>query len=113
MNGTPRATVMEGSLQDFSLADILQVLSASPEYTRIELQAADRSPAGAILVRDGKILQSTAGECRGSEAFFRLFQQQLGFFQAFRDETPSTVLEPLGSVRELLLDATGIAQAHE
>src|SRR5689334_11251123 len=113
MNGTAKATVMEGSLQDFSLADILQVLSASPESTRIELQAEDRSPAGAIIVKNGKILQSVAGEEQGSEAFFRLFQQRLGFFRAFRQEEPQATPEPVGSVRELLIEATGIAQAQE
>src|SRR5436309_1041622 len=112
MNGTAKATVMEGSLLDFSLADILQVLSVSPESTRIELQTEDRSFAGAIIVKNGKILQSVAGEDRGSDAFFRLFQQRLGFFRAFREEHDATP-EPVGSVRELLLEATGIALAQE
>src|SRR6185295_2674690 len=113
MNGTAKATVMEGSLQDFSLADILQVLSASPEPTRIELQAEDRSVAGAIVVKNGKVLQSVAAGDSGSDAFFRLFQQRLGFFRAFREEDRGKTPEPVGSVRELLIEATGIAQAHE
>src|SRR5262252_3802476 len=95
MSEASKATVMEGSLQDFSLADILQVLSVSPEYTRIELTAEDRSPAGAIVLKSGKIVQSVAGGDRGSEAFFSLIQRKLGFFKVYRDEPNARVLEPI------------------
>jgi MinD-like ATPase involved in chromosome partitioning or flagellar assembly len=113
MSESAKATVMEGSLQDFSLADILQVLSVSPEYTRIELTAEDRSPAGAIVLKSGKIVQSVAGGDRGSEAFFSLIQRRLGFFKVFRDEPNGRTLEPIGSVRQLLIEAHGLMDAHE
>jgi chromosome partitioning protein len=113
MSEASKATVMEGSLQDFSLADILQVLSVSPEYTRIELTAEDRSPAGAIVLKSGKIVQSVAGGDRGSEAFFSLIQRKLGFFKVYRDEPNARVLEPIGSVRQLLIEASGLMNAHD
>jgi chromosome partitioning protein len=113
MSEGAKATVMEGSLQDFTLADILQVLSVSPEYTRIELTAEDRSPAGAIVLKSGKIVQSVAGRDRGSEAFFSLIQRRLGFFKVFRDEPNGRTLEPIGSVRQLLIEASGMMDAHD
>src|SRR5258708_30075228 len=88
MSVEAKPTVMEGSLQDFSLADILQILSVSPEYTRIELQAEDRSTAGAIVLKSGKIVQSAAGSDQGSDAFFSLLQRRLRFFQPFRHDAP-------------------------
>jgi chromosome partitioning protein len=103
---------MEGSLQDFSLADILQILSVSSEYTRIELQAEDRTAAGAIVLQSGKIVESVSGSDHGSDAFFSLLQRRLGFFQVYREEATGT-LEPIGSVRQLLIEASGLAEAHE
>jgi len=104
---------MEGSLQDFSLADILQVLSVSPECTRIELQAEDRSLAGAIVLKSGNIVESSFGADCGSGAFFQLMQRRAGFFRVFREEGGARDLPPVGSVRQLLIEASGFADAHD
>jgi chromosome partitioning protein len=113
MSEPTKATVIEGSLQDFSLPDILQVLSASSEYTRVELTAEDGSPAGAIILKSGKIVQSTAGADRGSDAFFALIQRKLGTFKVFREGPNGRALEPIGSVRQLLIEASGLMDAHD
>lgn len=113
MNGAAKPAVMEGSLQDFSLADILQILSVSPEYTRIELSAEGSSPAGAIVLKDGKIVQSVSGADRGSSAFFDLLKRKGGFFRVFREEIAEPSVEPLGSVRQLLLEASGAVDAND
>jgi chromosome partitioning protein len=104
---------MEGSLRDFSLADILQILSVSPEYTRIELQGEDRSPAGAIVLKSGNIVQSVSGADEGTQAFFRLLERRAGFFRVFREETSTRDAKPVGSVRQLLIEALGVAEANE
>lgn len=113
MNGASKPTVMEGSLQDFSLADILQVLSVSPEYTRIELSAEDRSLAGAIVLKGGNVVHSVSGADCGSSALFGLLKRRAGFFRVFREEKGGDDLPPIGSVRQLLLEASGVAEAQD
>jgi chromosome partitioning protein len=113
MNGDAKPTVMEGSLQDFSLADILQILSVSPEYTRIELSAEDRSLAGAIVLKGGNVVHSVSGADCGSTALFGMLKRRAGFFRVFREEGASVGLSPIGSVRQLLLEASGVAEAQD
>ncbi|HEX4337804.1 MAG TPA: AAA family ATPase [Polyangiaceae bacterium] len=113
MTAPAKPTVMEGSLHDFSLADILQILSVSPEYTRIELQGEDRSPAGAIVLKSGNVVRSVSGADEGTDALFRLLQRRAGFFRVFRDEPLSEGEEPVGSVRHLLIEASAHADANE
>ncbi len=113
MRAATTTPVMEGSLDDFSLVEILQVLGRGRDYTRVELLAPDSSLVGAVFLKSGKVVQATMGELRGSDAFFQLFQQRLGFFQVFREPTPALIPEPIGALRQLLMEASVLLLAHD
>jgi chromosome partitioning protein len=99
------APILEGNLRDFNLIEILQVLSVSRQYTRIELFAAERTPAGSIFIKSGKVVQASVAELSGKAAFLKLLRRQPTWFEVFRINTPALIPEPIGSLSNLLFEA--------
>jgi chromosome partitioning protein len=102
---------MEGSLEQFDLSEILQVLSIGRQYTGIELLAQDHSRAGTIYIKSGKVLHVKAATLTGKDALVSLFRDRPRFFNVFRVDTPVPAAEPLGSVRSLLLEVWQSSEA--
>jgi chromosome partitioning protein len=105
MQAVNRIPIMEGALTEFSLADILQVVSLGRQFTGIELRREDNSTAAVILVKSGKVVDAQALGMRGKEAFVRLFDLDTVFFHVFRTDTPAAMPEPIGAIRTLLFEA--------
>jgi chromosome partitioning protein len=106
MGTTSRISVMEGTLGEVSLADLLQVVSIGRQYTTVELRQEDRTPTATLFLKSGKLISAAGQGARGKEAFLRLFPSpRATTFHVFRTETPSSLPEPIGPIGMLLLEA--------
>jgi chromosome partitioning protein len=98
--------ILEGNLADFNLVEVLQVLSLSRQYTRVELFVSeDNFLAGSVFIKSGKVVQASNGGLRGKKAFMNLIHQPRGRFRVFRINTPALIPEPIGSLSHLLIEA--------
>jgi len=109
MSAAERIAVMEGELAGIDLVEVLQVVGIGRQYTGVELRKADQTPLGTLFIKAGKVVMAVAGQARGREAFFQLFQQvgneARKFFHVYRMETPSELPEPIGSLGSMVLEA--------
>jgi chromosome partitioning protein len=106
MATTSRISVMEGTLGEVSLAELLQVVSIGRQYTAIELRQEDQTPTATLFLKSGKLISAAGLGARGKEAFLRLFPSpRATTFHVFRTETPSSLPEPIGPIGMLLLEA--------
>lgn len=96
--------VMQGSLREFDLADVLQVVGLGRQYTGVELSF-EGGRGGTIFVKSGQVVSANANDAAGHEAFRDLFRAGVGSFFVFRAETPPDLPEPLGSLDKLLMAA--------
>lgn len=96
--------VMQGSLREFDLADVLQVVGLGRQYTGVELSLGG-GRTGTIFVKSGQVVSASANEHEGREAFRDLFHTTEGDFFVFRDETPQELPDPIGPLSTLLMDA--------
>lgn len=97
--------VLEGNLSDFNLIEVLQVLSMSRQYTRIEVFDEHRMSLGSIHIKSGKVVQAANRTHRGRLAFLQLIRGPQGWFRVFRIATPALVPEPIGPLSSLLVEA--------
>lgn len=67
-----------GSLQDFTLSDLLQIISLNASTGTLRLESEGRN--GVIGCRQGQILGARAGELAGDEAVYALFDWATGAF---------------------------------
>jgi chromosome partitioning protein len=97
--------ILEGNLADFNLVEVLQVLSLSRQYTRVELFSEQRVLTGSIFIKSGKVVQAANGAFRGKRAFLGLIRHPPMRFRVFRINTPALIPEPVGSLSHLLIEA--------
>ncbi|MBF5041564.1 AAA family ATPase [Aggregicoccus sp. 17bor-14] len=102
--------VMQGSLSEFRLFDILQVVGISRQHTLIELRLQHRTPQGAIWVKSGQVLNARCGADEGRGAFFELFGPVADSFVVVRLQDPPRFAEPLGGLSSLLLEASNAGE---
>lgn len=76
----PREEVrgLTGSLEEFSLTDIIQILSLGLKTARVEITK--EKEKGMLYLLHGQVVHATAGNLRGTEAFFELAKWQTGRF---------------------------------
>ncbi|HTQ06333.1 MAG TPA: DUF4388 domain-containing protein, partial [Polyangiaceae bacterium] len=96
--------VMQGSLREFDLADVLQVVGLGRQYTGVELSLGG-GRMGTIFVKSGQVVSASANQHEGREAFRDLFRTTEADFFVFRAETPSDLPDPIGPLSTLLMDA--------
>lgn len=96
--------VMQGSLREFDLADVLQVVGLGRQYTGVELSQGGGS-MGTIFVKSGQVVSANADPHQGREAFRQLFRTTEGDFFVFRVDTPPNMPDPIGPLSSLLMDA--------
>jgi cellulose biosynthesis protein BcsQ len=100
---------MQGSLREFDLAAVLQVVALGRQYTGVELTF-DGGHNGTIFVKSGQVVSASVDDRAGHEAFRDLFQSAEGKFFVYRSETPPQLPEPLGPLNTLLMAA--VSQRH-
>jgi len=96
---------MRGSLQEFGLPEVLQVVGVSRQHTVIELRTPEGQRRGAIQMKAGQVLSCEHEGKRGSDAFFELFEQAPEMFHVFRIPDASAYPATLGPLTKLLMAA--------
>jgi hypothetical protein len=99
--------VMTGRLEEFQLADVLQVVGFSPQYTAVELRYRDGALHGTNMVKAGRVLRAEQGGVQGKPAFYRMFTPKTHVFVVSRRPEPPEFPPPLGSLASLLMEADG------
>jgi chromosome partitioning protein len=100
-----RQPILEGNLADFNLIEVLQVLSMSRQYTRVEVFDDKRHSLGTIHIKSGKVVQAADRTYRGRAAFLQLVRGTSSWFRVYRIAMPALVPEPVGSLASLLVEA--------
>lgn len=96
--------VMRGSLQEFGLPDVLQVVGGSRQHTVIELRSTDGRRRGVIALKAGQVLSAEHAGHQGRSAFFELFARVPDLFHVFRMPDANAYPAPLGSLTKLLFE---------
>jgi cellulose biosynthesis protein BcsQ len=97
--------VMRGTLDEFDLAQVLQVVGIGRQYTGVEVRD-DVAIRGTIFVKAGKIVRVEAEGEEGRAALRKLFRRSEGEFLVYRTETPESLPEPLGALSGVMMEAT-------
>ena len=99
-----RTTVMEGSLSEFDLSSVIQVVSIGRQYTGVELFDESGSVVGTLFLKSGKILEAKSGALSGLAAVNTLLRgSRQRRFSVYRTEPFADTKSPVGSVGEVLL----------
>lgn len=97
--------VMTGRLEEFQLADVLQVVGLSRQYTAIEIRRLDGRIEGTIWVKAGRVIGAERGGVRGLPAFYGMFGRKPGMFIVHHLPEPTAYPPPLGPLASMLMDA--------
>ncbi len=109
MQAVQKVSVLEGTLKDISLLDLMQVLSLGRQFMSIELQAADGTPVGAMLMKSGMLLDARAPKGSGKDAFFLLLADtRAEKFTVCRLVGQWHDLHPLGRLDNLVLESASM-----
>ena len=95
---------MKGSLSEFNLADVLQVVSLSRQFTAIELQRRGGRRHGVIWIKSGHVIAAQRGQVQGLRAFRELLRTMSEMFVVWRLDDPPSFTPPLGRIPELLAE---------
>ena len=99
-----RTTVMEGSLSEFDLSSVIQVVSIGRQYTGVELFDELGNIVGTLFLKSGKIIEAKSGALSGLEAVNTLLRgSRKRRFSVYRTEPYADIKSPVGSVGEVLL----------
>lgn len=79
------ATGLSGNLDDFSLIDIIQILSLGLKTAMVTINSLDKE--GIIYVASGKVVSAFSGLLYGKEAFYEIASWEEGKFQILHGKT--------------------------
>ena len=104
---SPQARILEGSLDEFELSHVLNVLSTSRQHFELHVRDDAAHTVGVIDVKSGFIVGASAGRLTGLPAARELLGARTGRFVAIRRaESAAEPDQPaLASVQELLQPA--------
>lgn len=91
--------IAEGSLQDFSLSDLLQIISLNASTGVLRLSSEGRE--GMLSCVKGEIVSATAQDLAAEEAVYALFQWETGTFKFDAQDpvdAPGKVATPLSEI---------------
>ena len=94
---------LEGSIQEFTLSDIVQFLSGSKKTGRLQMHARNTGRQGGIAFVDGSVVHAAVDDLVGEEAFFELMVWNEGQF-AFEPDVLSEKNTVRQSSTNLLLE---------
>jgi chromosome partitioning protein len=105
--------VMKGLLSEFNLAEVLQVVAMSRQFTAIELKRHDGRRNGIIWIKSGRVIDAQRGTVQGRQAFYELFGAMADLFVVWRLQDPPEFGASLGDLPELLMQADQRIRAAE
>jgi hypothetical protein len=96
--------VMEGSLADFDVRTVLEVLAATRQHARLQVVDPGQAALGEVTLKAGWILSSQAGALRGKQALaFLLAAPPRLQFRVLTAAEAVAGAAPLGQVHEVLV----------
>src|SRR5579884_12888 len=99
-----KVKVMEGSLSEFDLSSVMQVVSLARQYTGVDLLDESGTLVGTLFLKSGKILDATSGSLSGLAAVnLLLHDNRRKRFSVYRTERFADTHSPVGSVGEVLI----------
>lgn len=101
-----RIRVMDGSLQDFDVATLLQTVGLGRQQLQLDILGSDRRVIGWVVVKAGKLISAKAGDIEGIAAVRELLDasSDLGF-AVYRLDAEVGAAEPLGAISQVLFHA--------
>lgn len=96
--------IMKGNFADYSLDQILQVVSIGRQYVGVELTAGNDDVYGNMVIKSGQVLSATLGKTSGFKAFNNFFTTPFISFRVFLTEAVNVTKTPIGSLNTLLAD---------
>lgn len=105
----PRTETVRGSVTEFPLSDLLQMVNLNQKSGRIHLERGGEKPeVGMIEVAHGLVLGAKAGRQIGLKGFCRLFTWRDATFRVEYDKeppSPASARGDLGPIEELTMTA--------
>ncbi len=98
---------LTGSLEEFSLTDIIQILSLGIKTAKVEVTR--EQVKGIIYLLHGKIVYASAGNLRGPDAFFELIKWGTGRFCIMHGQVASETNVTVDTMH-LLLEASAVLE---
>jgi hypothetical protein len=99
-----RVRMMEGGLDEFDLATLLQVMGMGRNCVEIEILRRGGGAVGKVWVKSGKLVAASAGPMEGIAAISELLTARDGFqFAAFRVDADLDQAAALANISELIL----------
>ena len=102
---------MQGTLDDLSLPEVIQLLSLSQKTGAIEVEASDNAGTGRIYFTQGRVVGAALGDLPPLEAFYAVFAFPGGSFR-FLDNVAPPPGPPIAFANERLL-LEGLRRADE
>ena len=102
---------MQGTLDDFPLPDIIQLVSLSKKTGSVEIRSSDGAGTGKMFFLNGRIVSAQLEDLPPVEAILTFFTFPGGDFR-FIDNDPAPHTEPITKSNELLL-IEGVGRAEE
>src|SRR5215813_13427937 len=102
--GDKSGLVMQGSLSEFKLHDVLQVVGMSRQFTVVELKKQNGNHFGTIWIKAGRVIGAERGEATGRFAFYEMFGQAAEVFVVSRMPDLQGYDAPNGSLPALLVE---------
>ena len=96
---------LTGSVEDFNLTDIIQILSLGLKTAKVEITRDHEK--GLLYLLRGKIVHASAGNLRGPEAFFELIRWDRGNFYILHGQVTNDINVTLDTMH-LLIEACTI-----
>src|SRR6476469_3245706 len=103
---------LEGTLKDFPLPDIIQLLGLSRKTGAVDITGSDGSGAGRLFFQGGKVVSAALNGLPPLEAAFHFFTFPGGSFRFAEGEQPDPTLPPITISNEYLI-MEGIRRADE
>lgn len=100
---TPRVRMMQGQLDEFDLATVLQAIGMGRSCVELEVRSAAGDMVGMVRVKAGKVVSAHARDVEGIAAIAELMSSRDSReFAAFRIDAELGQVAALGSLAELL-----------
>ncbi|HRC58836.1 MAG TPA: DUF4388 domain-containing protein, partial [Kofleriaceae bacterium] len=107
-----RIRMMEGRLDEFDLATLLQVIGLGRSCIELEVLSEAGAQVGSVWVKSGKIVSARAGNIEGIAAISQLMHSRDGFqFAAFRVDADLDSTAALADVAQIVFPSASPASA--
>ncbi|HET7080657.1 MAG TPA: DUF4388 domain-containing protein [Chloroflexia bacterium] len=103
---------LEGTLKDFPLPDIIQLLSLSRKTGAVEIMGSDGFGSGRLYFHQGKVVSAALEDMAPLDAAYSFFTFPGGNFRFYENELPAADAQPITISNEFLI-MEGIRRADE